>query len=466
MTLSLRERQLSQLSAYVADTLGLNFPPARWSDLEHAANSAAKEFGLSDLAALLPWLVSSPLSRQQIETLASHLTVAETYFWREPQIFQALRDPILPDLIRERETRGHRLKILCAGCATGEEPYSIAMLLHELIPDLKTWHITLLATDINPHLLRRAALGVYDEWSFRNAPFQLKDKYFHRRDNGQFELIPQIRNMVTFAYLNLAEDTYPSPMNNINNMDLIFCRNVLIYFVPQRAQEVRQRLFNSLVEGGWLVVAASELSQENFARFAAIRFPGVFVYRREAAPAPDLLPREPTAAQKKQPDLGPATPPGTPGQTVGPDLAGLPASNLVVRVRELAGQGKLSEALLACDQAIAAGRLDPSLHYLHAIILQEQQQDSEAKAALKRALYLDPGFVLAHVALGSLALRRGEAHAAQASFQNALDILDAIGPDDVLPDADGLTAGRLREAMHSALQIGDLTREKRSAHSR
>jgi chemotaxis protein methyltransferase CheR len=458
LTTGLDDSQLAELSGFVAVTLGLHFPPARWSDLERQANLAARDFGFNDPAQFLPWLLSSALTRGQIEMLASHLTIAETYFWREPQIFEALRNPILPDLIRERETQGRRLRIWSAGCATGEEAYSIAMLVHELIPDPENWHITLLATDINPHLLRRAALGVYDEWSFRNAPPHLKDKYFQRRSDGQFALIPEIRKMVTFVYLNLADDNYPSLMNNTNGMDLIFCRNVLMYFVPQRAQQVRQHFFNALVEGGWLVVAASELSQQNYAQFAAVRFPGVFMYRRETAPptTPASFQVERAAAQKLLPAASPQRLPAPPAQAIQAIRPTTTGPNLAVMVRDLAGQGKLSEALLACDQALAAGQLDPGLQYLLATILQEQKRDDEARAALKRALYLDPNFILAHFALGSLARRRGEARAAQKSFRNALALLDASGPDDILPEAEGLTAGRLREVVQAALETGAL----------
>src|SRR6185369_10141247 len=102
-----------------------------------------------------------------------------------------------------------------------------------------------------------------------------------------------------------------------------------------------------------------------------------------------------------------------------------------------------SEALAACNAALATGRLDPGLHYLHAVILQEQKRDDEAKAALKRALYLDPSFVLAHIALGSLSQRQGQARVAMKSFKTALALLETANPDDILPEAEGLTAGRL-----------------------
>ena len=208
---SLPDDRLSQLSDFVAARMGLYFPRGRWSDLERHTNSAAKEFGFPDAEAFIQWLVSSPLNQEQVERLASHLTIAETYFWREPQVFDALRDQILPELIRSRETSDRRLRIWSAGCATGEEAYSIAILLRALIPDPKNWHITLLATDINPRILRRAAAGVYGKWSFRNAPPGLKEKCFSCTDDGKFKIRPEIRKMVTFSYLNLRKIFTPRP---------------------------------------------------------------------------------------------------------------------------------------------------------------------------------------------------------------------------------------------------------------
>ena len=281
MTDNLLDNQMARLSDFVATTMGLKYPRARWGDLERQTKLAAKELGFASIEPFLQRLLSSPLTQEQIELLASHLTIAETYFWREPLVFEALRSQILPDLIRARENGNKRLRIWSAGCATGEEPYSIAIVLRQLLPQLEDWNITLLATDINPHLLRRAAAGQFGEWSFRNAPARFRKRYFRRSDNGKFEILPKIRKMVTFAYHNLGEDTFPSPVNNTNAMDLVFCRNVLMDFTSERTHLVGEHFYQTLVEGGWLIVAASERSQQVFPQFHSVHFPGAILYRRE-----------------------------------------------------------------------------------------------------------------------------------------------------------------------------------------
>ncbi len=232
MATSIPAALLSQLSEFVATQMGLHFPKERWRDLERGIRSAAREFDFKDAESCLQWLVSSPLAKGQIEILARHLTVGETYFFREQKSLEILEGYVLPELIRTRRENEKRLRIWSAGCCTGEEPYSIAILLAKLIPDLKDWKITILGTDLNPRSLQKASEGVYSEWSFRGTPEWVGERYFTRAKDGRWAVLPSIKKMVTLHYLNLAEDAFPSLLSNTNAMDVIFCRNVLMYFHP------------------------------------------------------------------------------------------------------------------------------------------------------------------------------------------------------------------------------------------
>jgi chemotaxis protein methyltransferase CheR len=431
-----------------------------------------------------------------MDILTSHLTIHETYFWREPQVFEALVTQVLPELVCSRKSGDKRLRIWSAGCATGEEPYSIAIALRKAIPALEDWQITILATDINPRILRKAMAGVYSKWSFRNAPSWLIDGYFNCKKDGVFEILPEIRKMVTFTYLNLAEDNYPCSLNNTNAMDIIFCRNVLMYFAPERARQVGQGLFRSLVEGGWLMVGASELSQQLFPQFASVQFPGAIAYRK-ATPGPLLqtvFPYEASHFQKTtvQPSVNlpvwdeqpaptfqfhkdektravvnelpvqkePTTVPEQPALATVPETIEKTAEETLPSkahsIRALADQGKLPEALALCEDALASDKLDPGLHFLRAIILQELNRIDEAGASLKRTLYLDRNFVLAHFALGNIAMRQGKVPAAKKHFENVLSLLKENRPEDILPESEGLTAGRFREIIQATIETGAL----------
>ncbi len=470
--IALSDALLSRLSDFLESHIGLHFPKERWRDLERGVAAASREFGHLQTETFVDWLLSAPLTRTQIEGLASHLTVGETYFFREKRSLEILEEQILPELIRARGETERRLRIWSAGCCTGEEPYSIAMLLDRSIPDLKKWNVTILATDINPQSLRKAARGVYGEWSFRNTPHWLKERYFKRLDDGRFEIQSQIQRMVTFSYLNLAEDAYPSLVNNTNAMDVIFCRNVLMYFSQERAKMVIERLQRSLIDGGWLITGSAETSTLLFSAFTAVEFPGAFLYRKtkdaalrtatvryqapwsdaEAmmshAPVFDVLlgPADFGVAQLTSvPEGGvQATEPGD-ADSREPDELEMPWR----KARTCANEGRLAEASQWCEKAIAAEKLNPARYFLLSIIQQEQGENEKAERALRHVLYLEPDFVLAHFALGNLCLAGGRYQKADQHLKNALALLRACPSDAVLPESDGLTTGRLIEVIAS-----------------
>ena len=199
MPIALPDALLARLSEFLESQIGLHFPRERWRDLERGIAAASRESGYAEAEAFVRWLLSAPLTRTQIEGLASHLTVGETYFFREKRSFDILEQHILPELLRTRAQTDKRLRIWSAGCCSGEEPYSIAMLLDRLIPDLEKWNLTILATDINPGFLRKAARGVYGAWSFRDTPAWIRERFFISRQDGRFEIQPRMRRMVSFS---------------------------------------------------------------------------------------------------------------------------------------------------------------------------------------------------------------------------------------------------------------------------
>ncbi|MCX6844857.1 MAG: tetratricopeptide repeat protein [candidate division WOR-3 bacterium] len=129
---------------------------------------------------------------------------------------------------------------------------------------------------------------------------------------------------------------------------------------------------------------------------------------------------------------------------------------VALSVRALANQGRLADALALCAKTLTTCKLDAGLHYLHATILQELNREAEAIASLRRALYLDPDFVLAHFALGNLALRQGDVRTGRRNFENVLALLTGRREEDILAESEGLTAGRFREIVNATLQIGRL----------
>ncbi len=470
---------LYDLGRFVENKLGLNFAEDRLRDLERGICSAANEFGYADAESYIHWLLSAPLSNSQVEMLASHLTVGETYFFRDKAGFDALAECVLPDLIRSRTGKEQRIRIWSAGCSSGEEAYSIAILLDKIVLDLKEWSVTILATDINPHALKKATKGVYSDWSFRDTPEWIKEGYF-TKIGKTYEVARNIRNMVTFSYHNLADDPYPTLGNNTSAMDIIFCRNVLMYFPRDRAREVVQKLRCCLVEGGWFVISPVETSHAMSAKFKGIKFPGATLYRKtetgieaeckakteswirggeieqkylfSAIPVPRIS--IPPISSTPVAPLRPV--PVPPAQEVIPSAAPLANVRETVLMSSLAiesaNQGRLTDALEFCEKAIDADKLNPSLHYLQATILQEMHKNEEAVASLKRAIYLDYKFVIAHFSLGCLMYQDGKCREAGKHFDNASSLLKSYGHEDILPESEGLSARRLNEIIKTMQQ--------------
>lgn len=462
MLSTLSEPLLVRLSALLDTRLGLHFPRGRWADLERGISDASTRLGLPSTESFAHQLLDAPLMPREIEILADCLTVGETYFFREKQSLDVLEHHILPEHLRMCANGEKRLRIWSAGCCTGEEPYTIAMLLDRLIPNIDAWNITLLATDINVTFLRKAAEAEYGEWSFRSTPAWIKDSYFRPGHSGRFKLAERIRKRVAFARLNLADNVYPSPVNHGNAMDIIFCRNVLMYFSAERAQAVVDNFYRVLVDGGWLIVSPAETSSALFSRFTTVEFNGAILYRKNAdadalrfvshvsAPVTDFLqaswclPEENISAVEAFSEYLPD--PSTDADLYDDStLNSQQQDQFSCAARDCANQGKLGEAAEWSRKAIAANKLDPAHYYLLSAIQQEQGLDDDAAQSLTRALYLNPDFILGHYALGKVRQSQGRHREAQKHFDNALASLRTLPPDEILPDADGLTAGRFME---------------------
>jgi chemotaxis protein methyltransferase CheR len=479
-------------SQRLAMQLGVHYPAERWPDLARALTAAAPELGCGDVRACLETLLAAPLGPARLETLSQHLTVGETYFFREPAAFAALREHVLPSLLRVRAgaAPGERwLRVWSAGCSTGEEAYSLAIAIRETVPELASWRVTILASDINGRALAKARHGVYSEWSFRGVCNELKTRYFTRQANGHYRIDPRLQAMVSFVPLNLVEDVYPAVDTNTAGMDVVFCRNVLMYLQPQQTRMVVERLARCLAEGGWLAVSPVEAALVSVPVLSAQRLPGALLFRKEAAVHTPPAARPPVASgahKRARTDAAPAARAAPvveqPARMAAAEaqrhlttaavhhaagryaeaatqlealLARAPGHGkaTLLLARTLANLGYLTEALAWCDRALAAEPLDPACSYLRGSILFEAGQLDGAAAAFQRSLYLDPEFALAQFALGNVLARRGQSAPAARHYRRALTMLRPLPREHLLSEADGMPAGRMVEMIESILEL-------------
>jgi chemotaxis protein methyltransferase CheR len=507
MTVEISDTLISRLSRFVNSRTGLYFPPNKWRDLRRNIQAAAPDLGFTDTEQCIQWVLSARLTQEQIDIIVGHLTIGETFFFRDRNVFDALKDHVLAPMARSRKGSEKRLRFWSAACCTGEEPYSIAILIDEMAGLLQGWKIAIMATDINAQFIEKARQGVYSQWSFRDMPDRLMTRYFTQTGKNRFEISPHIKKMVTFSQLNLIEEGAVMPWGEADAVDVIFCRNVLMYLSPDMRTRVVHRLTPFLAEDGWLIVSPSETALVKAPELHPVRFPGAILHKKGhpetakekavavappritpekrkyangavaplpslpiapfypektsgSSPSPVLLKRE-KGTEKKADLYGEALTLYEKGryqeaaeklgrlltdEKTGDHSRRMPEP-MVLLAKACANLGRLEEARKWCEKAVTLEKLNPDYHSLLAAIYQELGLTEEPLRSLQRVIYLEPDRVIAHFMIGHLMRQQGKAGDANKSFINALGLLSSMKPGETVPHSDGLTAERLRDTI-------------------
>lgn len=456
MNLAWSAPEFARIAATVTERTGLVFAPHRCASLEQAVRTVMREQALADLAefqrrlssGLLPW-----------HALIDHITVGESYFFRDRPHFEFLCRRVLPELV-ERCGAAHRLRVWSAGCASGEEAYSLAITLEE---EAALEGAFVLGSDLCQAALARARRARYRKWSMRETEPHLLRKYF-RRSGDEFELCRRIVDAVVFEELNLASGAYPSPLSGAVAIDFILCRNVLIYLSPTAIGTVSRRLFQCLAPGGYLLTGPSD-PLLNDAGFEISPISSGIAYRRPvtARPAIRLVqPAEPNSTRLltagADPQEGPcpasAVPERNQSSTDPVSDPATPEPELLRGLRARCNAGVSDAVEAECLQARLRYPLCPELHYLHALTL-IGRSTAEAIAALRRALYLDPSLAIVHFSLGAVLSACGDRAGAARAYRNARRCADAYPAALPAPLAEEITGGALANAAARELCLLD-----------
>ncbi|MDP4004875.1 protein-glutamate O-methyltransferase CheR [Methylobacterium sp. NEAU K] len=414
--------------------------------------------------------------------LEAEITVGETFFFRYAEQFQALRETILPGLIAAREPE-RTLRIWSAGCSTGAEAYSLAILVREALGEaLPDWRVNILGTDISGEALATARAAEYGRWALRTMPPEERLRYFTRlppapgiHREGGYALRPEFRALVRFERGNLLRLAEPMPLQG-EGFDLILCRNVLIYFNAETVSGVVRGLGRRLRKDGWLLLGHAEPSPAFSAFLDPVSLPGTVAYRRleDAVPPPAPWPVL-SAASRAMPEpdpvrrtragdeswevqgsvgpvaaLAPHLAPAASAAFARPGAAGddtqaadeAQAGDLD-RIRALADAGETGAAWRALHTALDRDPTVPALRFYEGLLARSLGRDAEAERALRAALYLDRGFVMAHYHLGLLLVALGRPEEAARALDNAVALSQALRPDMTLPEGDGAAAGEI-----------------------
>jgi chemotaxis protein methyltransferase CheR len=474
----------------VAHRTGFALSGARRSLMESRLQLGMQQAGFADLDAYV-----DRLSRDGalLDDLVEALLVGETYFFREPGQCRFIAEEVLPEL-RARHGGSGDLRLWSAGCASGEEPYTLAILLDEaeragagaaagaeLAP-----RAPVLGTDISRAALQRARDASYRPWSLRGLAGPRLEGCFERTENG-FRVREQLRRRVVFDQLNLVQDSYPSLACGVWAMDLIVCRNVLIYFDPATVADVARRLWASLGDGGWLITGSSDPPLQQLAAFETIQRPEGVFYRRGGAgcarplvvvpgptPAPPpSLPALPPAPRAPLPAAA-ATPRPAPAAPTAPTLAEVERrlragdyedtirlaraledqpGACALRVRALANLHGPVEAAAACRQALERHQFSVELHYLMAALLLALGRDEQALAEARRVVYLDRALVVGHLLQATILKRLGDAEGARRVFTLAGRLAEAGRDGEPVPLGEEQSWATLRAAVRTQLEL-------------
>lgn len=442
-----------KLADQVAGRIGLSLPSSRKGAVASAIDRVMVQRGIGEGRALLARLGTD---ENLTDDVISAVTVAETHFFRGPDQFELIRHTILPELLQRRPD-GSPLRIWSVGCATGEEPYSLAILCEE---EGLLDNVQICAADVSRRALVTARAGEYGEWALRNTGPRLRQRYFSSCE-GRFRLKERLRRQVHFAHLNLGADPLPSPRRGLAGFDLILCRNVLVYLEASAVCPIAGQLLACLSNGGWLITAPTDPPLWKYAPFETSITPAGVIYRRmtrseiqknsTTCAAPHRPPNRKPAAGKP---LARASAPAVP-KADGNDAP----EAIARRIRLLFDRGNPREAGRLAAHAIETHPLSAELHFLLGVSEIAKGETDAAAAALRRVAYLDSNLAAAQFFLG-VCLKDSDPQAALRALENALSSCLSRAPRERVALMCEATAGQL--AQRAWREIGELQQHLRS----
>lgn len=274
---------IHEVVRWAEEHLGFFCDDSAHAEMRRKLTSAAREKGFEDGATFARHFFQELSSEERIRVLAPLLTVGETYFFREHEALQAFVDEALPEILQYRQNcNDRRIRLWSAGCSTGEEAYTVAMIMTEALRGHPAGGFSLLATDVNEKALETARDGRYRPWSIRNPVPARYASHFIQDGGGTIRVREELKDRIRFEALNLMAGGYPSPLNGTWDLDVIFCRNVLMYFHSRGRREVLSRFYRSLREGGWLLLSPSEIHVADPTFWETVRTPQAILLRKRS----------------------------------------------------------------------------------------------------------------------------------------------------------------------------------------
>ncbi|MEO5361420.1 MAG: tetratricopeptide repeat protein [Nitrospirota bacterium] len=484
---------MAYIQEFISERTGLSVSD---KDLKSTVTSRMKDLGFEYVDEYCRFLeTDTPKSKDEWKQLCQIITTGESFFFRDKGQFYLIRNTVIKDILNTNKDR-RTLRIWSAGCSTGEEPYSLAITVLELLPDLNHWDVIIIGSDINEDAIEKARKGLYSDWSFRMVDPTIISTYFKRRKD-MYELDEQVRRLVVFKPLNLIRDNFPDTAAGICDIDLIICRNVFIYFQPENIALALGKLSQTLNKAGYLITGHAELQSVKLpSGLVPITYPQSVVYRRLIdRPVEELRQQEifkpvkqisvinikknvkidmPVSAPQKTTSYKKAA---AYSDKVKNDLKVLPGEALyaeaqamykegkyplvidkaerflkdnprhygahVLAAQAYANTGDLERAAVYCTNAIGINSLRKEPYYMLAHIAEEQGNTDQAVEMFKRVIYLDAGCVPAYIELSTIYEHEGDTKRGFKLRESAVKILEGLPADSSVEFYDDMKAGEL-----------------------
>ena len=490
----LSQAEFSQFQHLIMKEAGLYFSSGRNHQLALGLDVRIAEIGLDSYQQYYQYLKFQQVSRSEtarleIQHLIDELTVQETHFFRNGPQFRVLKSDVLPKIVNKRKDKKRSIRIWSAGCSTGQEPYSIAMLVLESVPEPDSWDISILATDINHKALESARRGFFDKKPCNSLPREYLWKYLNKREGG-YEVCDRIKEIVKFDFHNLVTESYDHAA--MIALDIVFCRNVTIYFTLDTTRKVIERFYDKLTMPGFLFLGHSESLWKLSEKFVPVEFPGAFIYLKEkpgeiTTPKPvDIEARSTRLPDgiafsniQWDPQKSEMTGHTSPAPQETQFAVALKATRQkkyeeallflkrihdsdpdytqaqVVQATILSNQGRDDEAIPLLEKVIERDSLFEEAYCLLGTLYKRSGDSGRASAMFNRVLYVNPLNPLASYHTAEMYLRAGDASRARKAYENTIKALGEYSAQDMIPMADDLTADFLSQVCQREIEIID-----------
>lgn len=453
---------------FLAEDVGLYFDESSIRSLSISVLKRMEVTQIDSFSEYLSFIKYNSAGAEELKNLVDIITIPETYFFRNTPQFDALIKTILPEFIAKRVSEGnYYLNIWSAGCSTGAEPYSIAIAVNEALGSVHNWKISILATDINRTSMKFAQKGVYTSRYLEHLSDELKDRYFTKK-GSQYHLDASIIDMVDFQYHNLVTDLYC--LKGMKELDMVFCRNVTIYFSHDVTRKVIANIYQTLTDGGYLFIGHSETLYGISQDYETVEFPDTFIYRKNlgansaekqitfpifektpilqvlpSPPIPDLsqieLPHHLHAITLQSPP--PPKKMHIKTQEKHKTENQLQVSELLFIANEYADNGRLDEALAVIADIFKIDSFNVGAHLLSGILCYGTQEYVKAENHLKTVKYYDHENVVSYYYLGEIYSDTKQNLKAQKEYKNAINLLKKLPKEKHIGVLGNFTAGFL-----------------------